>query len=305
MKNDLFIPTERIQFAEGQRLLAQDLRDLLRREAHLRRLHQRSFHDWGIISGLDVSIAAPNRGRVTLNPGMALDSAGREIILAETVTLAVPQTHGEQFSVLVVEAPPDEGSAARKNGDCTGEEHSSIRLIPTFKWLPVEQAEFGDCVPLTAAVLHNRAIRGGLQFRVRRMAQRLVRPRIAGGITEIHQTGWVPADVPDEPDIPGALKAVISTQDAGFSTSPHYFAWLMTDSSEIPTAMAEVESQGTVYELGAFCYLLKMQINEFTFQVFPNTFMPGRFPADPQEAEKRGWHVAWLGIEPVPGGMDI
>src|SRR5829696_7000623 len=80
---------ERIQFFTGQRLTAGDLSELQRANRELRWLHNRSLHGWGMGIGFGVT---GERGEtaVTVTPGYAIDCRGREIILTETMTLAVP-----------------------------------------------------------------------------------------------------------------------------------------------------------------------------------------------------------------------
>ncbi|MFV1950652.1 MAG: hypothetical protein ACC630_01650, partial [Nitrospinota bacterium] len=61
----------------------------------MRRLHNRSFHGWGIISGLEV-IPGPEGNQVTVKPGMAINKveiggadAGQEIILLEETVIDI------------------------------------------------------------------------------------------------------------------------------------------------------------------------------------------------------------------------
>ena len=84
---------ERVRYFAGELLTADDLATEADYERQMRWLHNRSLHGWGIGFGLDV---LGNRGdtQVTVNPGYAVDSDGREIILSAPVRLPIPAVPG-------------------------------------------------------------------------------------------------------------------------------------------------------------------------------------------------------------------
>lgn len=92
-------PLTRVRFFTGQLLTATDLQQ--EQDYHLARYrrHNRFLHGWGIASGLDVSLDASN-GAVTVEPGLAIDCAGNEIVLAECTRLSLVGLAGKQFVVI-------------------------------------------------------------------------------------------------------------------------------------------------------------------------------------------------------------
>src|SRR5688500_891168 len=78
-------PVKRVHFFDHQLLQAADFTAEQEYHRAMRHLHNRALHNWGIGDGLEVTIAAP--ARVTVSPGLAFDSAGREIGLDHEVSL--------------------------------------------------------------------------------------------------------------------------------------------------------------------------------------------------------------------------
>src|SRR5215475_4696074 len=85
--------TTRVVFFDGQRLEADDLNSAADQMRQLRWLHNRSLHGWGIGLGFDATGNAGDR-QVTLKPGYAVDCIGRELVLTNPITLAVPARSG-------------------------------------------------------------------------------------------------------------------------------------------------------------------------------------------------------------------
>jgi hypothetical protein len=75
---------ERPQFQEGQMLGAQDLEALLDYNRARQARHARCAHIWGIVCGLELII---EEGKAIVTPGIAIDSSGAEIVVAEKITL--------------------------------------------------------------------------------------------------------------------------------------------------------------------------------------------------------------------------
>lgn len=86
---------ERVRFFAGQLLSVADLeqeQDYLL--ARLRR-HNRFLHGWGIVAGLTVS--ADGNTRITVEPGLAIDCAGNELVLSEPAHVQLVGLSGKQF----------------------------------------------------------------------------------------------------------------------------------------------------------------------------------------------------------------
>jgi hypothetical protein len=89
---------ERPKYYAGQLL---SLADLTAEQDYLiakRRLHNRYLHGWGVVSGLGVATAGPSEVRI--EPGLALDAVGNEILVCEQVRLTIPRTADLLFVVL-------------------------------------------------------------------------------------------------------------------------------------------------------------------------------------------------------------
>ncbi|MEP6569177.1 MAG: hypothetical protein ABJC10_05325 [Acidobacteriota bacterium] len=62
------------------------------------KLHNRSLHGFGIVSGLKVSVDA---GQIIVAPGLALDCEGNELVIPCTQSIALPATTAEWTSAYV------------------------------------------------------------------------------------------------------------------------------------------------------------------------------------------------------------
>ena len=96
-----FAGAKRPHYFDGQLLNPADLNR--EQEYHLgqRRLHNRMLHGTGVVSGLDVSAAGRSSPRaIAIEPGLALDSAGREVILTAAVELTIREDCLPQYVVV-------------------------------------------------------------------------------------------------------------------------------------------------------------------------------------------------------------
>ncbi len=81
----------RVNFFNGKLLTSADLRDEQTFQIERRRLHNRALHGPGVVDGLQVRLGDLGEApAVTVNRGFALDPRGREVILPDPVTLAIP-----------------------------------------------------------------------------------------------------------------------------------------------------------------------------------------------------------------------
>ncbi len=112
-------PLERLNYFNGQRLQAGDFK--LEQEYHMRvrRWLNRSLYTSGIAMGLEV-YAVAGAPRVRVNPGLALDPLGREIILLDArevpVMHDIGQGSGMEGSYLVIRY--DETLLAQQDACC-------------------------------------------------------------------------------------------------------------------------------------------------------------------------------------------
>jgi hypothetical protein len=79
---------KRLNYFDHQFLRAPDFSDEQNYHLSMRRLHNSSMHTWGIAQGLHVTPTGGGTGTaVTVSSGVALDSAGRELVLASDTNL--------------------------------------------------------------------------------------------------------------------------------------------------------------------------------------------------------------------------
>ncbi len=79
---------KRVRFFDGQFLQDQDFVDEQDYQLDRERRHNRLLHGPGITEGLAVTSASPNQ--VTVAPGTAIDSDGRQLVLAQATTVDLP-----------------------------------------------------------------------------------------------------------------------------------------------------------------------------------------------------------------------
>ena len=127
--------TKRPAFFNGQLLSADDFREEQGYQREQRRLHNRALHGVGVASGLDVTLTPGNAPpSVVVQPGFALDSAGREIELCDRVTVEI--TSRESPVYVLVEYAERETDRAPSPTDPSQtvatriEEFARVRLSP-------------------------------------------------------------------------------------------------------------------------------------------------------------------------------
>ena len=78
---------KRVRFFSGQLLSAEDLEAEQQYLLEKHRRHNRSFHGYGVVSGLDVS--SSNDNVVSISCGTAIDRLGNEIVVPDCVRVSV------------------------------------------------------------------------------------------------------------------------------------------------------------------------------------------------------------------------
>ena len=91
-------PLERLRFFSGRLLSADDLQQ--EQEYFLARLRRqnRFLHGWGVVSGLGVRLSG--KDTLIIEPGLAIDCAGNEIVLSEKSELSLKGIAGKQHLIL-------------------------------------------------------------------------------------------------------------------------------------------------------------------------------------------------------------
>lgn len=78
------MPIKRLKYFTHQFLREQDFEAEQNYHIAMRRLHNRSVHGWGVVEGL--AVRRKNEKEITIEPGIAIDGQGREIILTTQIT---------------------------------------------------------------------------------------------------------------------------------------------------------------------------------------------------------------------------
>lgn len=197
---------DRLDYVDGARLLADDLRDTRGGEARWQALHVRALHDtWGVATGLGTTLT-PNRRGVVVSAGAAFDCRGRLIRLGDPVELPmpvalVPGMQAPTFDIVLGTGGP--------RWEPTGGEIG----FPDFG----NGVRIGVDVPLGRFVRSIWGTLGGPDLGYRKVAHPMTRPRIGFGLTPVGGLSWFANT--------WAIRAMIDTSAAGFGSTPKYVGW--------------------------------------------------------------------------------
>lgn len=172
-------PSKRNRYFTGKLLTARDLTDEQSYYQEKARRHNRYLHGYGVVCGLRV---VPARGRerlaVVVEPGLALDAWGREIVVPEPAELDLGQwtaqgereTSDRATAVWVVveyaEAEVDPVPLPTAPPVESGEATASSRTVETFRLglrREAERPDPGDQRPLWELVAHARQQGAGVE----------------------------------------------------------------------------------------------------------------------------------------------
>ena len=99
----------RVRYFSGMLLTAEDFETDQTYHRYKRMLHNRYLHGAGVVWGLEVSVSGA--GAITVEPGLAVDSFGREIVVPEPATAQLPDPPGDLLRVCLeydeVETDPE------------------------------------------------------------------------------------------------------------------------------------------------------------------------------------------------------
>src|ERR1700677_985495 len=216
---------ERIQFFNGERLFASDLQSLEAFNREMRWLHNQSLHQAGVGSGFQLVGNTGDR-QVTISPGYAIDSCGREIILTENQVKAIPPvadngSGAPVFYDLTVSYPDDSQlvPAETRTGICTPAGVISLREAPVFCWVqlsddptnhqpldPRLKVRINKALFLVLAQVQifNCQLNQPVSTVPRRNARPAKQPRVACGTfnPSTWNTSLIPSDTPGSVSVP-------------------------------------------------------------------------------------------------------
>jgi hypothetical protein len=317
----------RVVYFDGQRLTASDLNAAASVQREWRWLHNRSLHNWGIGLGFAVSGKRGDR-QVTIQPGYAIDCLGREIVLTQTLTKAVPAKGDKTICYLVAAYPDDTALTVveRRNGECDTQGAVRLQEQAAVYWKIEGEQTVADGleVVLAQATIENCQLAAPLSLAQRRNARSTCQPYVAAGSTPAGATNWelwTSADAGPTPSQSGVeeqeivygVKTLVDTASARFGAVPEYQAQLTG-----PRLLALSGTQGTVFsavggqisaalldgtgvvdgpDRTAFYFYVLMP-RGFT----PYVNLPVFFSSDQGKAAlltfvRLNWTVTWVGVE--------
>ena len=120
---------KRPRFFSGQVLTDQDLRDQQEYFLARLRLHNRFLHGWGVVAGLTVKLDGGDT--VVVQPGLAIDCAGNELVLEAEARLPIAGDYGRQCVALgYVEVETDLAPSTEGGVECSRiKESVSVELL--------------------------------------------------------------------------------------------------------------------------------------------------------------------------------
>lgn len=317
--------TSRVCYYGGQLLATTDLRDDVDYEARMRGLHVRALHGvWGIALGYEIFPTA-NKKVISVTQGMAYDCSGREIVMSTTLLVDNPQPpRGSTapawwFDLLI---RYDDRESAEKGADrvraCPGSDSNLPTERIAWRWSysgealasdekPVcfaDDVRLGEEIPLVRVRVTKLGEIADLDYTVRRVAQGLSRPHIAGGTV-----GQGKVTIQGSP---WHWTARIDTSSGGFNTwNPHYLVSLgdhpwLSPSSGFAFLTNQLSFEHKRSLLGPFITIQTPFRTGFTLDVrmaTSNSDAFDSFPAATHQSVDLNLPVAvnWLGVEPMSG----
>jgi hypothetical protein len=316
--------TERIQFFDGQRLFASDLQDLEQFNREMRRLHNQSLHQAGVASGFAV-VGKKDDRQVTIEPGYAIDSFGREIVLTEPLVLQVPPVANDRagrpiYYDLVVSYPSDAELTENRAGVCVARGAVRLREEPVFCWVELSPTdtlagavaalvddraarlptlnsdiESGKRLRLARAEVFNCKLNQPLSIAQRRNARPQQQPYMFAGNTLSQNAAWSI----DPSNLGLTLKLKVDTRIAQFRSTPSYFAHVIGD--RFVTLPSEEGASGIDVVVDGFGRVETPSPTTFVFSMLvPRVIIGDRnFERVVKQLEDGppSWYVEWLGVE--------
>ncbi len=306
---------ERLQFFHGQRLAAEDLQDLEQFNREMRWLHNQSLHQPGVGSGYAVTGNKGDR-EVTIQPGYAIDSLGREIVLTQTLVEQVPPVADDGFGFpvsydLTVSYPDDQQleETETREGICLPRGARGVvrrREEPVFCWVrlgpdpdrlpvdPILRQQLDDelRIRLARAEVLNCQLYQPISVAQRRNARPAQQPYVACGHSPADR--WK-IEVLSRAGI--ELRLQVDTTSALFRVAPCYFAHVVGE--------RKFKFEGVQILLDGFASISDETAQGFTFFfLIPELLLaatgltPAKVAKWLQEAlNKQGWFVEWIGVE--------
>ncbi|RMF82209.1 MAG: LysM peptidoglycan-binding domain-containing protein [Chloroflexi bacterium] len=157
---------KRVNYFDRQFLQAEDFIDEQSYHIERHRLHNRLMHTPGIAEGL---VVERENDALLVQPGVAIDGQGREIILTEPRVASNLQQYAGQFILIVIayDEQPDDDYAVEVNNQT---QYSRIRERPELTIVPADTAPARDQVVLARVRIDDNGIPVDIDLSVRSRA---------------------------------------------------------------------------------------------------------------------------------------
>jgi hypothetical protein len=320
---------ERNQYFNGERLFASDLQSIEAFNREMRWLHNQSLHQPGVGSGFVVTGNIGDR-QVVISPGYTIDALGREIILTEPQTLAIPPVAdngngGSVFYDLTVSYPYDTDLTVSETrvGICSPKPGVvRLREGPIFCWVllsndithqPVDgtltkRIKTGLFIVLGQVEILNCQLKQPVSTNQRRNARPSLQPYIAAGV-QSGGSNWQLANplggAPPSTSSPATFGTfmfdiTVDTTVGGFQGVPAYIARVAGVRSGKSTS-GETEE---MFFLDALANIpgadsaTPPTATGFVLQIFPVVGSQDTAPEiSDVQASIQSWNVVWIGVE--------
>jgi hypothetical protein len=175
---------ERLNYRNGQRIVAADLRAEQNYHIGVRRWLNRTLFNPGIAKGLEVTVSPTNNHAVVVSPGLAIDVQGRELIVPIDTPVpvsGVPSTStGVVFgNYLIIEFREERGAPG--GVECTGETAPArIRSTPSLSMQNAWPSAESGRIPLAQIELTADCRVARVHTAIRRYASTSKPPKVRG-----------------------------------------------------------------------------------------------------------------------------
>lgn len=300
---------ERLQFFNGQRLAADDLQNLEQFNREMRWLHNQSLHQPGVGSGYAVSGLKGDR-EITIQPGYAIDSLGREIVLTEAQVEQIPPVADDGFGNpvlydLTVSYPDDQQleETETRDGVCVKLGVVRRREEPVFCWVRLgpepglvptdstlrQQIEDDLRIRLGRITVLNCQLYEPISVAERRNARPPEQPYVACGRTD--STGW---KMRETKGVSLELRFKVNTDSADFRTTPCYYAHVVGNRLfDFGGVTVALDGFGAISEAAEDSFIFSFLI---PLLLLHGTKANGKDMLD-QITKQNAWIIEWLGVE--------
>lgn len=230
----------RVRYTEGQMLLSADFQDIERVEAQRRWWHNRALHSaYGVYQGFDAQMVKGKAGQsqtVVVQPGVAYDCFGRELVLDCVARVSVPTNFASSEGTLTLLIRYQEMSCRQElnaySSVCSMKSGAQSSGTIEFVWADGTRIPVREGVVLGTLTYYKFKILRFVKFKMAPTGLPLARPNLATGSTVPGNTSWKPWDFQSQDANVKTIytelgvQTTIDTSAAGFTDIPQYFAWI-------------------------------------------------------------------------------